>query len=229
MSARPALSRTVRALTAPTVACLAVAALASPAAAARPDGSTSVRSGSSAFVTWTELDPQDLLTLPGNTHVGNFSVDNGVFGDFASGEISDYQCDSGEVPGGHGAPGTCDLLGVRFLDGSGTLTIRDRTATYAGTIVVSNGGHGEPGDVLAQVPASITWTSSRDLVRFRATNTYTEKGIDFRSRLTGHRSDIRTTKVTGELGRMGFADEVDDVSQGEFRSFTEVSRDRIRR
>ena len=230
MTARPALSRTLRAVAAPAAACLAVAALASPAAAARPDGSTNVRSGQSAFVSWTELDPDNLLGLPGNTHVGNFFADSGVFGTFAGGEIADFECAPGQVPGGHGAPGTCTPMGVRFLDGSnGQLTVTDRTARFTGTVVVSNGGHGEPGTVLATVPASITWTSSADLIRYRETFTFTEAGTSFRSRVTGLRSDVSTTRVGGALGRMGFADDADDVSKGQFRSFTEVSRERIRR
>lgn len=230
MTARPALHRTLRALAAPAAACVAVAALASPAAAARPDGSTNVRSGQSASVSWVELDPKNLLGLPGNTHVGSFFADRGGFGGFASGQIADFQCAPGQLPGGHGDPGTCTPKGVRFLDGSaGTLTVTDRTATFRGPVVVSNGGHGEPGSVLATVPASITWTSRTDLIRYRATNTYAEAGISYRSRVTGLRSDVSTTRVTGALGRMGFADDTDDVSQGEFQSFTEVSRERIRR
>lgn len=228
MIARPTLSRTGR-IAAPALACLALAALASPASAGRPDGSTNVRSGERASVTWTELDPTDALGLPGNTHVGNLSVDDGVFGSFAFGEIADHQCEPGQLPGGHGDPGTCTLMGVRFLKAEGGgLTVTDRTATFTGTITVSNGGHGEPGSVLAQVPATVTWTSSADLVRYRESFTIVDGKVSYRSRVTGTRSDAATTVVGGALGRMGFADDADDVSVGEFRSFTEVSRERIR-
>ena len=229
MIPRTTLSRTAR-FAAPALACLAVAAMASPASAGRPDGSSSVRSGEQAFVSWTELDPKDVLTLPGNTHVGNLSVGDGAYGSFAFGEIKDLQCEPGQVPGsGHGDPGTCTLMGVRFLESKGgALTVTDRTATFTGTITVSNGGHGDPGSVLARVPASVTWTSSADPVRFRETFTVVDGKTSYRSRVSGTRSDVATTVVGGALGRMGFADDADDVSVGEFRSFTEVSRERIR-
>lgn len=229
MIPRTTLSRTTR-FAAPALACLAVAAMASPASAGLPDGSSSVRSGERAFVSWTELDPSDVLTLPGNTHVGNLSIDDGAYGSFAYGEIADFQCEPGQVPGGgHGDPGTCTLMGVRSLKAQdGALTVTDRTATFTGTITVSNGGHGEPGSVLARVAASVTWTSSADLVRFRETFSVVDGKLSYRSRVSGTRSDVASTDVTGFLGRMGFADDADDVSVGEFRSFTEVSRERIR-
>ena len=136
---------------------------------------------------------------------------------------------AGQVPGGHGSPGTCALKGTRFLEGRGSgLTVTDSTATFRGTIVVSNGDHGEPGSVLAQVPATITWTTSGDMVRFRETVTFVDGTTSYRSRVSGTRTDAATTVVGGALGRMGFADDADDVSVGEFRTVTEVSRERIR-
>lgn len=237
MHPRLPLSRTAR-IAAPALACLTVAALASPASAARPDSSSSVRSGERASVSWTELDPNDDLGLPGNTHVGQLFVEDGFFGSYASGFISDFDCAPGQVPGGHGDPGSCAPVGERFLfaDG-GELTVSGRTATFTGTLTVSNGGHGGPetpppppdaAPVSQPVPASITWSSATDLVRFRATNSYVERGISYRSRVTGLRSDAATTVVTGRLGRMGFADDPDDVSTGDFQSYTEVSRERMR-
>lgn len=228
MNSRPSLSRPAR-VAAPALACLAVLAVASPASAGRPDSSTNVRSGERATVSWTELDPANLLGAPGNTHVGNLSVEDGVFGSFAHGFIDDFQCEAGQAPGGHGNPGTCTPKGTRFLEAlGGGLTVTDRTATFTGIVTVSNGGHGDPGSVLAQVPASITWTSNGDTVRFRETFTIVDGKISYRSRVSGTRSDATTTVVGGALGRMGFADDADDVSVGEFRTFTEVSRERIR-
>jgi hypothetical protein len=204
-------------------------ALASSAAADRPDSGSSVRSGERAFVSWTELDAEDKLGLPGNTHIGFLSIDDGAFGSFAFGDIQDFDCDPGEEPGGHEGPGTCDLKGVRFLKAQGgDLAVSGSTATWKGTIIVSNGGHGGDGSVLAQVPASITWTTTSSLVRFRESFSVVDGTMSFRSRVTGTHSDMATTTVTGALGRMGFADDADDVSQGEFRSFRETSRDRIR-
>ena len=228
MITRPALSRTAR-LALPAAACLAVTAIAAPASAARPDSNSSVRSAESASVSWTELDPDNTLGLPGNTHVGQLFVDDSVWGTYASGVISDFECAPGQVPGSHGDPGTCTPMGERFLfSEGGTLTVSDSTATFTGIITVSNGGHGGDGTVLAEVPATVTWTSSGSLVRFRATHSYTEHGISYRSRVTGLRSDPATTVVGGALGQMGFADDTDDVSVGSFESYTEVSRERMR-
>ncbi|CAA9352637.1 MAG: hypothetical protein AVDCRST_MAG16-2461, partial [uncultured Frankineae bacterium] len=66
--------------------------------------------------------------------------------------------------------------------------------------------------------------------RFRSMNSYDDRGwrISYRSRMSGLRSDEASTAVGGALGRMGFADDADDVSSGAFRTFTESSRERIR-
>lgn len=225
---RPMLSRTAR-VALPAVACLTVAALASPASAARPDSSTNVRSGERASVSWTELDPDDDLGLPGNTHVGWLEVEDGPYGSYAYGGIVDLQCEPGQVPDGHGGPDACAYVQERFLSAEGgALTVTDRTATFTGTITVSNGGHGEPGSVVASVPATVTWTSTTALSRFRSTHTYVERDISYRSRVSGVRSDPSTTVVSGALGRMGFADDADDVSVGSFQRYTEVWRERMR-
>lgn len=237
MTTIPALRRRTAAIAVPVAACLAVSAMASPAAAARPDSSSTVRSGERASVSWTELDPGNLLGLPGNTHVGNLFVEDGSFG-FSFGQILDLECEPGEEPGGghEGGPGECDFAlnaagepSIRFLDGLDlSLSVSGSTATLTGPIQVSNGGHGEPDSVLAVVQANITWTTTTDLVRYRASNTYVEGGISYRSRTTGLRSDPAKTVVTGFLGGMGFADDADDVSQGSFETYTETSRERIR-
>ncbi len=61
------------------------------------------------------------------------------------------------------------------------------------------------------MPADVTWTSSTDLLRFRATSSYTEGGVTYRSRVRGLTSKAATTVVTGALGRMRFADDADDA------------------
>jgi hypothetical protein len=227
---RPFLRRASRALAVPAVACLTVGALAAPAAAARPDSSSSVRSGDRAFVSWTEQDPDDVLGLPGNTHVGNLYVEDGAYGTWVFGEILDLECGPGQTPdGGHGGPGSCEHVGVRFLHGESVdLVTSGQTARLTGTLVVSNGGHGGPDDVIALVPADITWTASAGLSRYRGTNTYTDANVSYRSRVTGLRSDVARTVVTGTLGRMGFADDADDVARGSFETYTEQSRERMR-
>ncbi len=120
------------------------------------------------------MDEGNALGLPGNTHVGFLEVQDGSFETFAYGWIVDWACDPGETPGGHEGLGTCDFVQARSLQGDDLdLVVDDRTARLTGEIVVTNGGHGEPGTVLARVPADVTWTSSTDLLRFRGTSSYT--------------------------------------------------------
>lgn len=230
MTVPSALRRKAVVLAVPGVACLTVAALAAPAAAARPDSSSSTRSGVQAFVQWTEHDPMDVLGLPGNTHVGSLDVEDGAFGTFAFGKIFDLECGPGQVPGGsHGGPGTCEHVGVRVLQGEDVDLVATATsATLSGTLEVSNGGHGGPGSVVNRVPATVTWTSSTGLSRYRASNSYSDGSVTYRSRTSGLRSDPATTTVTGSLGRMGFADDPDDVSVGAFQTYTETWRERMR-
>ena len=228
---RPMRSRTAK-VALPALACLTVAAMASTASAARPDSGRNTYSGESAYVSWTELDPNNLLGLPGNTHVGWLDVqDGGAWGSFVYGSIVDFQCEKGQVPDPHGGPDACAFVQERNLESEdGTLTVSGSTATFKGTIIVTNGGHGGDGNVLAQVPANVTWTSTARLSRFRAMNSYDDRGwgISYRSRMSGLRSDEASTVVGGALGRMGFADDADDVSGGAFRTFTETSRERTR-
>ena len=216
----------------PALACLTVAAIASTASAARPDGGRNTYSGASAYVSWTELDPKNLLGLPGNTHVGWLDVqDGGAWGGGVHGSIIDFQCEEGQIPDPHGGPSACAFVQERNLESEdGTLTASDSTDSFKGTIIVTNGGHGVDGNVLARVPANVTWKSTARLTRFSSMNSYDDRGwrISYRSRMSGLRSDEASTVVGGALGRMGFADDADDVSGGAFRTFTETSRERIR-
>ena len=62
-------------------------------------------SGTGEFinVSWTEMDPDDLLGLPGNVHVGYLYAESGPYGSYFYGNVTDFDCDEGEVPwGGHG-------------------------------------------------------------------------------------------------------------------------------
>lgn len=59
--------------------------------------------GRSLDVSWTEYDPDDLLRLPGNVHIGYLYAESGAYGEYVFGSVSDFECDPGEVPwGGHG-------------------------------------------------------------------------------------------------------------------------------
>lgn len=218
-----------------TAAVLATAvpvALAAPAVAAPPDRFTSKTSGGQAFVQWTEHDLANTLGLPGNTHLGFLSVYQMPGFSDVSGAIEDWDCDPGEVPGGgHGEPqqGVCDLMGVRFLQGAEDtayhVDLRSGTATLTGTIVVTNGGHGEPGSVLARVPADVTWTADGPTYTFRRTETWSDGTASFSSATRG--SGFNAT-VSGALGRMGFADDTDDEAFGQAEQWQERSRTRIR-
>lgn len=53
-------------------------------------------------LSWIEYDPDDLLGLPGNVHVGYLYAYAGQWGNFIGGSVADFDCDEGETPwGGH--------------------------------------------------------------------------------------------------------------------------------
>ena len=53
-------------------------------------------------MSWIEYDPDDLLGLPGNVHVGYLYAYTGQWGNYVGGSVSDFDCDEGETPwGGH--------------------------------------------------------------------------------------------------------------------------------
>ncbi|GAB7190908.1 hypothetical protein NUM3379_16150 [Kineococcus sp. NUM-3379] len=225
---RTALLRTAAALTVPGV----LLATAGPAAAAPKDSTSTKRSGASAFVKWTEYDFENLLPIPdSNVHVGFLSVSKEARGTFLHGQITDWQCDPGEVPGGHaepGTPGTCDYVRDRML-GSEAMTLivdaRAGTAVATGEVIVSNGGHGGPGTELGRVPARVELRGSGPMASYTSTETWNDGTSTYRSRIRGVASGDAV--VTGALGAMGFTDDRDDVSYGSFRTYTEVSRERI--
>ncbi len=54
-------------------------------------------------VSWIEYDLDNVLGLPGNTHVGYLYAYGGQYGTFIGGNVTDFDCDPGEKPwGGHG-------------------------------------------------------------------------------------------------------------------------------
>ncbi len=225
---KTSVTRTIAALAA--LPCLV--AVATPANAAPKDTFTSKTTGGQANVQWTEYDLEDTLGLPGNTHVGFLSVFKMSGFTDVFGAIEDYECDPGEAPGGgHGEPGgeaTCDLLGTRFLSAGAdvgyTADTRAGVATLTGNLVVSNGGHGEPGSVLGNPPVNITWTASSDPYTFRRTETWSNGTVSFSSAVRG--TGFEAT-VSGRIGAMGFTDDADDVSSGNAEQWSERSRQRI--
>ena len=83
-------------------------------------------------MSWTEFDPDDLLRLPGNVHVGYLYAESGPYGSYFYGNVTDFDCDDGEVPwGGHGvvvdegvdavADAVADAVGGIIDDGGTTI------------------------------------------------------------------------------------------------------------
>lgn len=216
------------------VAVAAAALLAGLAAPAQASSRTSSEGGQ-ASTQWIEYDPDDSLSLPGNTHVGNLYVFQQA--DFVDlfGSIDDWDCDPGEVPGygGHGEEGDpekdlCDLIGTRFLEAesiSFALDARARTASLTGKLRVTNGGHGEPGQTLATPPVDMTWTGIGRGYRFSRSEFWSDGQFSYRSRVRGTGSEAA---VGGRIGAMGFTDDADDESFGSFETWRETSRFRVR-
>ncbi len=74
-----------------------------PATAGAASRTRTSGTGESVDLSWTEYDPDDLLGLPGNVHIGYLSAYSGPYGTYISGSVSDFDCDEGESPygGGH--------------------------------------------------------------------------------------------------------------------------------
>ncbi|NNF56400.1 MAG: hypothetical protein HKN03_18385 [Acidimicrobiales bacterium] len=260
-----------------------LALLPAPVAA----GNSTVKSkgtGSSFNISWTEYDPDNLLGLPGNVHIGYLYAESGPYGDYAYGGVTDFECDPGESPwGGHGhsvvvdetddvatdaiddainavvdsgavsidatvvvgAVGSqlddeiidvieeefpsCDFIQDRYIDGTGTATVtidmKKQIGSITGTLTVSNGGHGEPGQVLGRPPVNLTirggqWEKST------WSSTYEGQNYKYSNSQTG--TYYYGGTVSGNVGPMGFADDADDESYGGFGSYTFKAAERIR-
>lgn len=245
--------------------------------------------GQNMNLSWTEYDPDDLLGLPGNVHIGYLYADSGPYGTYVSGNVTDFECEEGESPyGGHGLNGhvvdeggeivaaatddaiddiidgggttieadvvadaiqtelndgvtdviadeieeefpACEYLGDRFLNGEGTTTVTVDTnrqvAKIVGTLTVSNGGHGEPGSVLGSPPIDVTITGG-EWNRYEYSSSFEGPGYKYRSWQKGLGYNGGT--VTGGIGAMGFADDADDQSFGDFGSYRYRTVDRVR-
>ncbi len=234
---------TARRAAAAAVALASLALTAGPAAAAPPDSYASRTSGASADAEWTEYDPDDVLGAPGNVHSGFLKAYKNAEGTDVFGWIEDWQCDAGEVPGygGHGEEGEepeegfCDPMGERFLSPAWddatdrplvTLTadVRSGVARLTGRLVVSDGGHGD-GTTLGSPAVDMTWTGVG--TPFKSTWTETVRDGDQTYSVRARGEGYSTATVSGFIGRMGFTDDEDDTSSGEFRTFREMSRTRI--
>lgn len=247
--------------------------------------------GAQFWISWTEYDPKDILRLPGNVHVGYLSGYDEQYGTFLYGNVFDYECDPGEVPGGGGHvaetvvfegqqsadagekkaldaiiasgaksidaatvvdsiltnleedipevieeefPPFCDPLPVRFLSGQDdkgnpTATFKvdakKETLTVKGNLIVSSGGHGEPGNVLGRPPINMTMTGG-DWNKYESS--YKGSGKDYSYSYWQKGTDFYGGKVTGAIGAMGFADDKDDESWGGFGSFSYKTVERLR-
>lgn len=240
-------------------------------------------------VSWTEYDPDDLLGLPGNVHIGYLFAGSGPYGTWLSGSVTDFDCDEGETPwgGGHGIvevvvddgaeavavattdaieavadstgstidPAavvatvqaelddaipdtvvdefeefpTCDYIQDRFLDGTETATftvdVKHKVARITGRLTVSNGGHGQPGNVIATPPVDVRITGG-EWEKFEYSSkvkgaTYAYSDWQKGTRYFGG-------QVTGGIGAMGFADDADDESFGGFTWYRFKTVERVR-
>lgn len=257
--------------------------LPSPVAA----GNSTVKTkgtGSSFNISWTEYDPDDLLRLPGNVHIGYLYAESGPYGDYTYGGVTDFECDPGESPyGGHGhsvvvdeasdvasdaiddainavvASGAvsidaglvidaigseldaeiidvideefplCDYVQDRYIDGTGTTKVtvdmKKQIGSITGTLTVSHGGHGEPGQILGTPPINLT-ISGGEWEKFSWSSAYEAKTYKYSNSQSG--TNYYGGTVTGNVGPMGFADDADDESFGGFGSYTFKAAERIR-
>jgi hypothetical protein len=214
------------------LAAASAALAATPVAAAAPPSTTAARTaGGQAWAEWTEVDTADALRLPGNTHVGYLGVYQQPGYTDVYGWVHDYECAAGQAPpSGHGDAGSCADVGTRFLSADPGAAVfaadaRGGTASLTGTLTVSNGGHGEPGSVLARPPVDVRWTSGGGARSFTRTERWSDGTNTYSSRVRGTAFDAA---VSGRIGPMDFTDDADDTSTGGAESWRETSRSRTR-
>ena len=177
-------------------------------------------SQTSASAEWTEHG--QLNGVGGNVHIGYLEARTSASGGEVWGEVIDYQCEEGEVPGGggHGGHGeftaeydeepepACDVMSFRWIEADDVSFSVDRklnTARLTGTLFVDNHG------TAATPPVDMTWNGTGVLSR----NVWYERGSEGGSRyLYKYESTSRQADVTGSIGAMGFTDDTDDESWG---------------
>ncbi len=96
---------------------------------AAPAGAEVFRSrgtGQQFFVSWTEYDPDDALGILGNTHVGYLSGWSDQYGTYFWGNVTDFECEEGEVPwGGHGVVEAVADEAAETADAAATKAVED--------------------------------------------------------------------------------------------------------
>jgi len=128
------------------------AASAAPAAAATTVTKTST-TGQNVSLSWTEYDPDNLLGLPGNVHIGYFYADQGPYGSYAFGNVTDFDCEEGESPygGGHGVVGGL----VKDVVDSGQDTVASATKGALQDIADSSASTIDPAIVVEAVKVEL--------------------------------------------------------------------------
>jgi hypothetical protein len=186
-------------------------------------------SGRAAETSWTQVDDVAPGTAPfGNVHVGYLDVRETRKGSGdAWGEIADFDCEPGQLPGHGGHHGgfddaweepadACTHVGFRWIEGSDLAFDVDKkltNATLRGRLTVYGGAHGEEGPIGTPM-ADITWTGDGATWSSRFSETYTDGFWTYTYRGT---STTRSASMGGQLGPMGFDPELSDGSIREYR------------
>lgn len=269
-----------RASLAAATAVLATVSLASPVGAGQVTRTKG--DGTRINISWTEYDPENLIGAPGNVHVGYLYAENGPYGTYFFGNVTDFECAPGQSPfwGHHGivdegadiaeeATGDaieaivdsgaatidadfvidtvaeeltseipdeivdeaagCAYLGDRFLEGDTNIAMvvnsSAKTAKITGNLIVSSGGHGEPGNVLGRPAVNISITGG-DWQKWEYSYSYRGEGYRYSDTQKG--TDWNGGAVTGAIGAMGFDDDADDESYGSFTAYNFRTVERIR-
>lgn len=192
-------------------------------------------SGRAADAQWTQIDGTEPGSGPfGNVHVGYLEVRETSKGEGSVwGEIADFDCEPGELPGhgGHGfvedefeEPSGCAHVGSRWIEGYDLAFTVDRKLTMAtlqGQLTVYGGAHGEEGPV-GQPMADIVWTGDGAVWSSRFSETYTDGSTTYTYRGTYTQ---RNATMGGTMGPMGFDPE---FSSGSLREYRVSERSRTR-
>lgn len=217
------------------LASVAAMALLLPLAGTAAAGSSShgKSSGQTASADWVEYG-QLPGGVAGNVHVGFLYVDAYSSGQAdVFGVVTDWSCDPGEVPGGGGHGGVegdepvenlCDFEGERYISNEGATFSMNRKGTEA-SLVGPLRVEGHDGGGAATPMANMTWTAMGAPYTYKGTESFSDGTYSYTYRYTFTGA---SAVIGGAIGAMGFADDADDESSGEFGTYRNMYRERVR-
>jgi hypothetical protein len=203
-------------------AALAPAALAAPAPSANPPVVDQWRtSGSSATVSWVEVDHEDSSGRPGSVHVGGLWVQSfDGTSVVPAGSLADWDCVPGALPWEADGAGCSLVTQYEVSQDAVELRLDERagTATVTGTVTFSDLAGSEGGQWTA--PVDLSWRTEGE--REQTTSHTVELTPAFRFVMHQRTDTWPTVLSAGTVGTLVLGDEAGELN--EERLYMEDSR-----